>query len=301
MASSHERRRSPCSVSASSSDSSAVVASNPCGAGSIEYLGLRGPGGRSSWRPASQVGLAPTFHSGPRPPCGVWRVSAREVEAEITVPAMRRARLAGVRVHDSLVGGPGHVASVDGIPVSSMARTLCDLSAVVPSWTVERAIDEALRRKLVTLRALARVAASLAGRGRRRSTVIRDALAARDPSYDPGESAPEARLVQLLTSWGLPRPVQQHPIRLANRTVRADLAYPEHMLVIEYDGWTSTPLAAPSTPTAREPTSSWRADGRCCGSRRGRATTRSKRRSARRFGSLRPRAKGSCPRHSGVK
>ena len=70
---------------------------------------------------------------------------------EITVAARTRTRLDGVIVHDTQVDGPEHLALVEQIPVTSVARTLCDLSAVVRPWTVERAVDEALRRKLVTL------------------------------------------------------------------------------------------------------------------------------------------------------
>jgi len=36
---------------------------------------------------------------------------------------------------------------------------------------------------------------------------------------------------------GLPRPVQQHKLRVNGRTIRIDLAYPELRIAIEYDGW----------------------------------------------------------------
>ena len=149
----------------------------------------------------------------------------------------KRTRLDGVIVHDTQVNGPGHLAIVDQIPVTSVARTLCDLTAVARAWTVERAVDEALRRKLVTLRALTRVAESLDGRGRRRCTIMRELLEARVPGFHPGESAPELRISRLLVAAGLPAPTPQHPYRIGKRAVRADLAYPDAGIVIEYDGW----------------------------------------------------------------
>ena len=133
--------------------------------------------------------------------------------------------------------GPGHVAHVCGIPCTSVARTLYDLSAVARSWTVEWAVDDALRRKLVSLPGLRRVADALDGKGRRRSTVVRAILDARTPGYEPGGSDAETRLSRLLVRAGLPRPVAQHTIRIGRRTFRVDLAYPEHGVVIEYDGW----------------------------------------------------------------
>jgi very-short-patch-repair endonuclease len=156
---------------------------------------------------------------------------------EITVKSRSRRRLEGVTVHDSCVAGPLHRAIVDVIPVTSPARTLCDLTAVEPWWTVERAVDEALRRKLVTLRALARVAEDLDGRGRRRGTVMREILEHRAPGYHPGDSDPEKRIAELLVRAGLPAPTRQHRVRLGTRTVRIDLCYPSAKIAIEYDSW----------------------------------------------------------------
>jgi hypothetical protein len=102
---------------------------------------------------------------------------------------------------------------------------------------VERAVDDALRRKLVTLRALARVADALDGKGRLRCTVTRGILRARQPGFDPGGSPAELRIVRLLVRAGLPKPVQQWRVRFEGRTARADLAYPELGIVMEYDGW----------------------------------------------------------------
>jgi hypothetical protein len=156
---------------------------------------------------------------------------------EITVPERSRRRLDGVIVHDSAVVGNLHRATVMGIPVTSPARTLCDLTAVERPWKVERAVDEALRRKLVSLRALATVAEELHGRGRRRCTMMREILEHRLPGSHPGESEPERRIADLLVRVGLPEPARQHWVRLGARRYRIDLCYPEHRIAIEYDGW----------------------------------------------------------------
>jgi very-short-patch-repair endonuclease len=118
-----------------------------------------------------------------------------------------------------------------------MARTLCDLTAVVRPWMVERAVDEALRRNLVTLRRLAHTADQLAGRGRRRCTVMSEILESRLPGYEPGESAPEKRIAELLERSGLPKPTRQHRVRIGSRTARVDLCYPKERVAIEYDSW----------------------------------------------------------------
>lgn len=176
-----------------------------------------------------------------RAAAALWRLEGFEADVlEITVPGSSRARLDGVVVHESRVVGPAHIATRNGIPVSSMARTLCDLTAVVPvqrKWLMERAVDEALRRKLVTVHALGKVADDLAGRGRRRCTVMREILEDRIPGYDPGESEPEKRIVDVLVRAGLPEPVRQHPVTIGGTRYRIDLCYPEAKIAIEYDGW----------------------------------------------------------------
>jgi hypothetical protein len=177
-------------------------------------------------------------HASFRAAAAVWLLAGFDRDVlEITVPGTSRVRLAEVVVHESTVWGPDHVARRAGIPVTSVARTLCDLTAVAPAGVVERAVDDALRRKLVTLRALARVADALDGKGRLRCTVTRGILRDRQPGYDPGGSPAELRIVRLLVRAGLPKPVQQWRVRFEGRTARADLAYPELGIVMEYDGW----------------------------------------------------------------
>jgi very-short-patch-repair endonuclease len=156
---------------------------------------------------------------------------------EITTPSRRRSRIAGVTVHDTMVLGPAHVSRRNQIPTTSPARTLCDLTACCPPWDVERALDDALRRKLTTLHRLERVFLDLAQRGRRRSTVMRALLEARLPGFDPGDSDMETKLVRWIVGAGLPRPVQQHRVRISGRAYRLDLAYPDLLVGIEYDGW----------------------------------------------------------------
>jgi hypothetical protein len=156
---------------------------------------------------------------------------------EITVAPGHRSRQPGIIVHESNCDRPGHRSIIDGIPTTSVARTLADLSWILPPWRVGQLLDDAIRRRLVTLAAYERVARDLSAQGRRRSTVTRAVLDERVPGHEPGESAGEQRIARLLVAAGLPRPVAQHHVRVRGRTYRVDLAYPEAMLAIEYDGW----------------------------------------------------------------
>jgi very-short-patch-repair endonuclease/predicted transcriptional regulator of viral defense system len=161
----------------------------------------------------------------------------RDEATEVTTPSRRRSRIPGVKVHDSRVLSPLHVTRHRSIPITSVARTLCDLTACRSYFQVARAVDEALRRRLTTLATLEKVFHDLRTKGRRRSTYMRAILEDRLPGFHPGDSDPEVKLVRWLVGAGLGKPVQQHRIRIGTRTFKIDLAYPVHRIAIEYDGW----------------------------------------------------------------
>jgi very-short-patch-repair endonuclease len=156
---------------------------------------------------------------------------------EITVPRHRRVRMTGVSVHQTTVWGVRHFTRSGPLPVSTPARTLCDSTGFCSPKQVERAVDDALRRRLTTLRMLTSVFIDLACRGRRRSTTMRAILDDRLTGFHPGDSHPEVRLAKWLRSAGLPPAVQQHQVRVGGRSYRMDLAYPAEKIDIEYDGW----------------------------------------------------------------
>ena len=112
---------------------------------------------------------------------------------EITVPGRRNPRLADVVVHQSNHWGPEHTGRRHGVPTTSIARTLCDLTARVPPWRIGPLLDDADRRGLVTVRRVERVYRALATKGRRRSTVMRAVLADRLAGFEAGDSPARGR------------------------------------------------------------------------------------------------------------
>src|SRR5437588_5261599 len=77
----------------------------------------------------------------------VWGISYVPAQrVELLVPEHQVVRLDGVRAHRSNRIPPHHLTTYAGIPVTTGARTLIDLSAVVSDAMLERAIDDALRR-----------------------------------------------------------------------------------------------------------------------------------------------------------
>ena len=114
-----------------------------------------------------------------------------------------------------------------GIPVTSVARTICDLAATEPPREVEHAFQEALYRDIVTDRA---IAAIITREPRRRGAPVIRALL-RDPRMTRSEK--ERALLSLIDKAQLPRPLTN--VRLHGYL--ADAYWPKHGLVVEFDGW----------------------------------------------------------------
>jgi hypothetical protein len=166
----------------------------------------------------------------------LWYVPGLERDGiELTVPRVQRIVLDGVTVHQTTVWGPHHHGMRGAVPVTSMARTLCDLSSHLGPGRLGFAVDDAIRRKVMTLRQYEAVAAELDGQGRKRCTTTRKVLEERTAGYQPGDSHPERRLANVLVDAGLPMPTLGHRVQIRGRTFRLDLAYPQIRFAFEYD------------------------------------------------------------------
>jgi len=171
----------------------------------------------------------------------IWRIdeSHRPV-VELSVPSGRQPRLDGVIVHRSGDLGPGVSTIRDGIPVTTPVRTLLDLGGVQGARAVERSLEVALGRRLVTLEGLRTTLDSVARRGRRGVGVLRMLLDKRSEGDDLSESVLEARMLGLCREQGLPAPICQHEVHHRTRFVgRVDFAYPADRVAIEVDGYES--------------------------------------------------------------
>jgi hypothetical protein len=173
-----------------------------------------------------------------RAAAALWQLDGvRAPLPEISTPRHLRRRL-GMRIHPQRLIPSFDVTVVDRIPVTRIPRTLADLASVVPSEMLEHALDSALRGGHTTLEAVSKRAAELAASGRPGSASLRDVLSRRRPEEKPPESVLERRLMRVLESGGLPRPVPQYEIEAMGRTVaRIDLAYPRQHIAIEADGY----------------------------------------------------------------
>jgi hypothetical protein len=162
--------------------------------------------------------------------CAAYLWKFRKFErpvAEVLVAKGHAPTLAGVTVRRTVRLGPGEATHVGTIPVTSRARTLFDLASLCPAL-VEGALDGALHRRRVSLRAVQRVL-DRSGKFHPAQRVLAPLMEARLAGRRPTESELEDDLLAVIRRYGLPEPVPQYPYRGR----RIDFAYPELVIGIE--------------------------------------------------------------------
>jgi very-short-patch-repair endonuclease len=147
---------------------------------------------------------------------------------EITITRGSGASRRGIRVHRTERVDPDEREILDGIPITSVHRTLLDLAARGTDRELELALAVALDTRQTSRPRLRR---SLARR-RRWPGASRLRLL-----LDPGEpprltrSPPEEQLLALIRSLDLPDPLTNHRVG----SYELDVYWPEARLAIEYD------------------------------------------------------------------
>ncbi len=184
-----------------------------------------GEGVRVSHAAAAVLWGLPGFDGRLRPP------------PEVTVPNGRWPRLRGVVVHSSSMIDGVHQARLGGWPITSIARTLCDVAPRLSASALTATLDQALVTRMVTVEQMNEMLALRAGPGRRSPGALPRLMAARGVEYERADSRPEVILYRWIVAAGLPVPVQQHPVTVDGHTYWIDLAYPEGPIFFEYDGW----------------------------------------------------------------
>ena len=137
----------------------------------------------------------------------------------------------GLRIHRVPSLGPGDSTTERSIPVTSPARTLLDLAAMLNERGLERALDRAELLELTdypTLDALARARTGHRGAGK-----LRRALRTHAAGTTITKSELEELFLALCRRYGLPTP-------LVNAWLEAkevDFLFPKHRLIVETDSW----------------------------------------------------------------
>ena len=123
-----------------------------------------------------------------------------------------------------------------GIRVTSAARTILDLTPLVSQSTLERTLDEALRKGHVTVESVLRCIQRNGRRGRAGIAHL-EALLAERKGQRATDSPLESDIAGLLREFGLPSPVKRYRVIEHDRFIaEVDLAWPEQKLAVQAHG-----------------------------------------------------------------
>jgi very-short-patch-repair endonuclease len=146
----------------------------------------------------------------------------------VTVPTRAgRVRRRGLRIHRSGRLAAEQVTVHEGIPVTTVARTLLDLADVLAPQDLERAIHESEYLRLFDLTALTAVVGSSPGR---RGAKL---LAAAERPAEMTKTELEERFLAVVARHNLPRPRVNAQIE----GYEVDFAWPDAKLIVETDGF----------------------------------------------------------------
>jgi hypothetical protein len=154
-------------------------------------------------------------------------------------------------VHETFWMPPWHIVSIDGLPTTSLARTVFDRAGQPRSpaafrnkslrahhvlemtWLVNHAIRDHGMRMLD----LDRVLASVGRRGKPGTAIIREIVADLGLDYAPTLTELEELFVEVCDSYGILRPDEQIDLGTTDRWVgRVDFVWRGARVIVEVDG-----------------------------------------------------------------
>lgn len=163
-----------------------------------------------------------------------------QAKIDVTIPGRSPRKHAGIDVHRSTTLRPQDITLVNGIPCTTIARTLLDLAQVVNDRSLERACDQAEVLEVFDLRALEDQLERNRGRpaARRLKRVLHEHYIGSTPTW----SELEERVLALCRTAGIAIPevnVWITPDDGDPSSIRADFVWRDQRVVLESDGRTT--------------------------------------------------------------
>lgn len=152
----------------------------------------------------------------------------------VTVPTKSRSP-GSIRRHFAVLPAD-EVTERDGIPVTTVPRTLFDMAADHPVDVVEHGLRESERLRLHDALSLGHLLERYP-RHRGNKTVRECLRRRRELPAGISREALEARFLAFLDHFGLPRPRLNAWITLGPRRYQVDCLWPEQRVIVELDGY----------------------------------------------------------------
>jgi hypothetical protein len=161
----------------------------------------------------------------------LWGIRPASVSPEVTVPEVSR-HVPGVRIHRTRMLDPRDFTEL-GIPVTSVARLLLDLAAVLSAPDLEVVIDRAERQSLFDLTAVVDVLER--GRRKKGAGTLRKVMAAYEASTQKSGLERTSKTL-LRTACDIPSPFFNALVEGESRTHEVDVLWEAHRLAVQLDG-----------------------------------------------------------------
>jgi hypothetical protein len=162
-----------------------------------------------------------------------WELLATSQERiDVTAPRSRQG-VPGIRLHTSRSLDAQDTTKHEGIPITTVHRTLLDLAATARDDQLERALAQAMYLQLYDHRAIDAVIAR--SNGHRGTKILADATK-QEPQIT--KSMWEIRMLALVRGAGLPEPRCNEALHAPDHGVcYPDFYWPAYDLIVETDGW----------------------------------------------------------------
>lgn len=141
----------------------------------------------------------------------------------------------GIKVHRSYLLEAADRTIVDGIPCTSVARTLLDIAATEPAWVLHKAMNQAVIDRELDISEVQELLGRVGrhqGAGR-----LRAAIGNKEIGSDRTKSALERRFLSLLRKAGLPYPAINEWMPIDGEEMQCDFVWHAQRVVVEVDGW----------------------------------------------------------------
>jgi hypothetical protein len=162
-----------------------------------------------------------------------WELLATSQQRiDVTAPRSREG-IPGIRLHTSRSLDARDTTRHEGIPITTVHRTLLDLAATTRADQLENALAQAMHLQLYDQRALDDVIAR--SNGHRGTNVLKEATR-QEPQIT--KSMWEIRMLKLVRAAGLPEPICNKALHAPDHgECRPDFYWPAYGLIVETDGW----------------------------------------------------------------
>ena len=155
-----------------------------------------------------------------------------QTRIDVTAPRGRHGA-PGIRLHRSRSLDAHDTTHHEGIPITSVSRTLLDLAATARPSELERALAQAERLQLYDHRATEGTIARANGH---RGTQILAQATSRTPKWTQNEW--EAEFLDLIREAGLPEPETNDALYVPDSGhCEPDYPWPQHRVIVETDGF----------------------------------------------------------------